>query len=98
MIWQYFGVLPLEYEWQGMEQETLLDAAAGSAAAVADGTLALPKPTVFSNTRTIRAPRLRKYAKLPLDKRNKMDGLKLLGKLEADSVPIIFLDHSVIVQ
>ena len=75
-----------------MEQETLLDAAAGSAAAVADGTLALPKPTVFSNTRTIRAPRLRKYAKLPLDKRNKMDGLKLLGKLEADSVPIIFLD------
>ena len=75
-----------------MKQKPILEPVAESAEAAAGDAVALPSSTVFSKDRTVRAPRLRKSAKLPLDKRNKMNGLKLLGKLPDNAVPVVFLD------
>ena len=47
---------------------------------------------VFSNARTIKPPPIKLPPSLKLNKRLKMDGLKLLAKVPGESVPVAFLD------
>lgn len=52
----------------------------------------MPSTSVFSNGRELKAPRVALPKGLKLNTRMKMDGLRLLSKLPADSVPVAFLD------
>jgi len=51
-----------------------------------------PAASVFSGTRTAKAPPITLPAGLKLNKRLKMDGIKLLAKLPVESVPVAFFD------
>ncbi len=50
------------------------------------------KANVFSDVRTIRSPQLAVPRGLKLNARLKMDGMKLLEKLPAESIPVAFFD------
>lgn len=47
---------------------------------------------VFSNDRDVKQPKFKIPAGLKLDAPQKMDGLKLLKKLDKDSIPLVFFD------
>lgn len=51
-----------------------------------------PDTSVFSNARTLRAPRITPPHGLRLNARMKMDGLQFLAKFEDASVPLAFFD------
>jgi len=51
-----------------------------------------PAANVFSGVRTVQSPRIAVPRGLKLDARMKMDGLKMLGKLPAGSIPVAFFD------
>lgn len=48
--------------------------------------------TVFSSSRTIRAPKITLPASLKMDKPLKMDGLKMLSKIPGGTIPAAFFD------
>jgi len=48
--------------------------------------------SVFSKERQLQSPKVELPKKLKLDKRQKMDGLKLLKLLPKESVPLVFFD------
>ncbi len=48
--------------------------------------------TVFGNNREVQSPKIAIPRGLRLNTRLKMDGLKFLGKLPADSIPVAFFD------
>lgn len=52
----------------------------------------MPSASVFTNGRDLKAPRIALPKGLKLNTRLKMDGLKFLSMLPADSVPVAFLD------
>ena len=52
----------------------------------------MPPASVFANGRDLQAPRIELPKGLKLNARLKMDGLKFLAKLPADSIPVAFLD------
>ncbi|MDD9883672.1 MAG: DNA methyltransferase [Gammaproteobacteria bacterium] len=49
-------------------------------------------PSVFSGIRSVQSPRIAMPRGLRLNTRLKMDGLKLLAKLPAESIPVAFFD------
>lgn len=55
-------------------------------------TRAKPAANVFSGARTVQSPRIALPRELKLNARMKMDGLKMLGKLPAESIPVAFFD------
>lgn len=52
----------------------------------------VPAANVFSGVRTVKSPRIKVPRGLKLNKRMKMDGLKMLSKLPAESIPAAFFD------
>lgn len=48
--------------------------------------------SVFSNSRKIEAPAFTHIEGLKIDKRQKMDGLSLLAKIDVNSIPLVFFD------
>jgi len=53
---------------------------------------ASPSANVFSGVRTVQSPRIVVPRGLRLNARMKMDGLKMLSKLPAESIPVAFFD------
>lgn len=51
-----------------------------------------PKQTVFSKKRTLTAPDILPVKGLKENRKQKMDGLKMLDKLPSNSIPLVFFD------
>lgn len=48
--------------------------------------------SVFSNKRNVDQPQFTNIDGLFIDKRQKMDGLSMLGKIDSDTIPLVFFD------
>jgi len=48
--------------------------------------------SVFSNKRNVEQPKFTNIDGLSMDKRQKMDGLSLLKKIDANTIPLVFFD------
>lgn len=57
-----------------------------------DDTVLVKTNNVFSNNRRLVQPTITNIDGLMLDKPQKMDGLSMLGKLDADIIPLVFFD------
>ena len=58
----------------------------------ADASTGASTPNVYSTVRTVKPPTIELPKGLQLNKRLKMDGLKMLAKLSANAFPVAFLD------